>query len=98
VGNYRASVLRAREDRDTAIEQAREQARRLIAEAGAVRDREIRELRAENPRPAVEAIGAAVGCSRSQIYELLQPARRAAYNERRRRYWQEQRHLKAAAS
>jgi AraC-like DNA-binding protein len=98
VGNYRASVLAARQQRDQSIEQAREQARRLIEEAGAVRDREIRELRSENPRPAVEAIGAAVGCSRSQIYELLQPARRAAYNERRRQYWQEQRHLKAAAS
>jgi hypothetical protein len=97
VGNYRASVLRAREDRDTAIEQARAEARKRIAEAGAVRDREIRELRSENPRPAVEAIGAAVGCSRSQIYELLQPARRAAYNQRRRQYWQERRRLKAAA-
>ena len=94
--NYRLEVLRARQTRDTAIERARSDARKRIAEATAVRDRAIRELRAESPRLGGEGIGAAVGCSRSQVYEVLSPDLRAANNDRRRKYWR-QRHLKAVS-
>jgi regulator of protease activity HflC (stomatin/prohibitin superfamily) len=92
--NYAAEILAARQQRDAAVEAARAEARRLISRASAERDREIRRLRAQDPSLSCNAISSLVGCSPSQVFEVLRPERREAYNRRRRAHWR-RRHLKA---
>jgi len=82
--NYALEILAARQKRDAAIERARAEARRLVAQAAIDRDLEIRQLRAAEPGMTLDAIAEEVGCCRSQVYEVLYPARREAYNRRRR--------------
>jgi DNA invertase Pin-like site-specific DNA recombinase len=82
---YAVEVAKIRAARDRAIEQAQANARAKLAELAEQRDAEIRRLAAKglsNP-----AIAAAVGCSRTQAYEVLNPEKREAYNRRRRERW-----------
>lgn len=88
--NYALEVAGVRQRRAAAIERARAEIVRLRAE----RDQEIRSLRAESPEMSLVEIGARVGCSASQVYEVLDPVKHDAYNRRRRAAW---RHLKAIA-
>ncbi len=82
--DYARDVQRIREERDAGSLSAAE-ARRLLAEAMAARDNEIRRLHAAGikPRPISEA----VGCSVTMVYELLDPERHQRWNERRRLHW-----------
>src|SRR5579859_767660 len=82
--NYSLEILAARQQRDAVIEAARAEARRLIAEAVAGRDREIRRLRAQGL--SARAIAMQIGCNAGTVYEVLNPGQRDAYNRRRREY------------
>jgi DNA invertase Pin-like site-specific DNA recombinase len=90
--NYRAEVAEARRRRDALIEQATAEARETIARAAAVRDAEIKRLRADGL--SYEAIAPLVGCSKSLVFELLSAERHERYTARRRKHW---RHLRAVA-
>ena len=90
--NYRATIAEARRRRDAAIERATVEAREAIARAALVRDAEIKRLSAQGL--SCGAIAPLVGCSKGQVYEVLNPERREAYNARRRAHW---RYLHAVA-
>jgi regulator of protease activity HflC (stomatin/prohibitin superfamily) len=94
--NYALDVLTARQQRDATIEQARAEARRLIADAEAVRDRDIRRLHASDPSLTYAAIAAQVGCDGATAFATLNPERHEVYRRRARARWVATRRARAA--
>jgi len=92
VADYRQTVAEARRRRDEQVAAAQAEAREALLAAARERDAAIRRLCAEGYSRF--AIAPLVGCSHSMVYELLNPVRRTAYNERRRKH---ARHLTLAA-